>query len=247
MWINLTGEINPKQMLERQKNAAAFYSKQANGLSNRSSQTLCRWFACEPILHHRETLCVFILLGAFWAKEHITSSLCFIVFSKLINGKHSGKNRYENVYFALLKSLSTKGYQQLLWHNLWNVIRVCVWESSADKAASAITDSPPHNISLCPLETYSLWTNSAWHMHFCFSYHGATCELKWVCGTGNFQITFRTSRVSDLPWFIHSRRRKPTTLIIAGIPGVLCMFGETDAKFAMKECWSPVITSKNNT
>lgn len=129
-------------MLERQKNVAAFYSKQANGLSNRSSQTLCRWFACEPILHHGETLCVFILLGAFWAKEHITSSLCFIVFSKLINGKHSGKNRYENVYFALLKSLSTKGYQQLLWHNLWNVIRVCVWESSADKAASAITDSP---------------------------------------------------------------------------------------------------------
>lgn len=142
IWINLTGEINPKQMLERQKNVAAFYSKQANGLSNRSSQTLCRWFACEPILHHRETLCVFILFGAFWAKEHITSSLCFIVFSKLINGKHSGKNRYENVYFALLKSLSTKGYQQLLWHNLWNVIRVCVRESSADKAASAITDSP---------------------------------------------------------------------------------------------------------
>lgn len=49
-----------------------------------------------------------------WEKEHITSSLCFIVFSKLINEKHSGKSRYENVYFALLKSPSTKGYQQLL-------------------------------------------------------------------------------------------------------------------------------------
>lgn len=156
IWINLTGEINPKQMLERQKNVAAFYSKQANGLSNRSSQTLCRWFACEPILHHRETLCVFILLGAFWAKEHITSSLCFIVFSKLINGKHSGKNRYENVYFALLKSLSTKGYQQLLWHNLWNVIRVCVWESSADKAASAITDSPLITFCFAPRNLFSL-------------------------------------------------------------------------------------------
>lgn len=57
-------------------------------------------------------------LVPFSAKEHITTSLCFIVFSKLINGMHSGKNRYENVYFALLKSPSTKGYQQLLQYNL---------------------------------------------------------------------------------------------------------------------------------
>lgn len=68
----------------------------------------------SPFFITETWLCIFILLGAFWAKEHITTSLCFIVFSKLINGKHSGKNRYENVYFALLKSPSTKGYQQLL-------------------------------------------------------------------------------------------------------------------------------------
>ena len=68
----------------------------------------------SPFFIMERWLCVFILLGAFWAKEHITLSLCFIVFSKLINGKHSGKNRYENVYFALLRSPSTKGYQQLL-------------------------------------------------------------------------------------------------------------------------------------
>lgn len=65
----------------------------------------------SPFFITERRLCVFILLGAFWAKEHITLSLCFIVFSKLINGRHSGKNRYENVYFALLKSPSTKGYQ----------------------------------------------------------------------------------------------------------------------------------------
>lgn len=109
----------------------------------------------NPFFITERWLCIFILLGAFWPKEHITLGLCFIVFSKLINGKHSGKNRYENVYFALLKSLSTKGYQQLLYHNLWNVIRVCVRQSSTDKNASAIMYYPPmrgraHNILLPP-------------------------------------------------------------------------------------------------
>lgn len=27
-------------------------------------------------------------------------------------------------------------------------------------------------------------------LHFCFSYHEATCELNWLCNTANFQITF---------------------------------------------------------
>lgn len=31
-------------------------------------------------------------------------------------------------------------------------------------------------------------------LHFCFSYHEATCELNWVCNTANFQITFWTCR-----------------------------------------------------
>lgn len=146
----------------------------------------------SPYFIMERWLCVFILLGAFWAKEHITSSLCFIVFSKLINGKHSGKNRYENVYFALLKSPSTKGYQQLLWYNLWNVIRVRVRESSTDKAASAIMD---FLITFCfPLKLILSEVNLHDILHFCFSYHGATCELNWVCNKANFQITFWTCR-----------------------------------------------------
>lgn len=149
-------------------------------------------------------LCVFILLGAFRAKEHITLSLCFIVFSKLINGKHSGKNRYENVYFALLKSPSTKGYQQLLLYNLWNVIRVCVCvrESSTDKAASAIMDSLitfcfPLKLILSELILHDM-------LHFCFSYHEVTCELNRVCNTATFQITQTPYICFDL--FIQTRQ-----------------------------------------
>lgn len=158
----------------------------------------------NPCFITKRWLCIFILLGAFWPKEHITLGLCFIVFSKLINGKHSGENRYENVYFALLKSFSTKGYQQLLYHNLWNVIRVCVRQGSTHKNASAIMYYPLHEGDstehFASPKTYSLSTNLVWHMYFCF------CEFNWVCNTANFQ------NVSHLLWFINSKHNITGTL-----------------------------------
>lgn len=62
-----------------------------------------------------QTHCVFYLVGCLLSKgAHYIESLFYCV--QQINKWEARweKNRYENVYFALLKSLSTKGYQQLL-------------------------------------------------------------------------------------------------------------------------------------
>lgn len=63
-----------------------------------------------------QTHCVFYLVGCLLSKgAHYIESLFYCV--QQINkweARRGKKNRYENVYFALLKSLSTKGYQQLL-------------------------------------------------------------------------------------------------------------------------------------
>lgn len=50
---------------------------------------------------HRLACIVFCL---HQQRSSLLPSFCFIMFSKLINGESAGKkNRYENVYFALLK------------------------------------------------------------------------------------------------------------------------------------------------
>lgn len=57
-----------------------FYSYEPNGLSNWKRQTLCCWFACEPILHYREMALCFYLVGCLLSKgAHYVESLFYCV------------------------------------------------------------------------------------------------------------------------------------------------------------------------